>query len=441
MSSPSHQIAHVSLRASALVPRVPRSRRVAAVLTMVFVLFGLASLLAPWQQNVRGAGRVISYAPIERRQSVQAPVAGRVEKFFVREGSQVKAGDPLLELRDNDPRLLERLEEQRTASTSKLASYSERVEQQQAQIESLRRARDAAVAAAKAKLAVAEQKLSAESRKQEAAEAALETARLQARRVRLLADKGLSSERDMELARLSQTKEQTELESLRASVSGARADVQAARAELDQKRADGESKVQEALSKLESARSDVADTRASLSKIEVEVARQHSQRVVAPRAGVVLSLLAAEGGALVKPGEPLLELVPDSSDRAIEVWVDGNDAPLIEPGRHVRVQFEGWPAVQFAGWPSVAVGTFGGRVAFVDAHSDGRGSFRVVVTPDADDALWPATRYLRQGARAKAWILLEQVRLGYELWRQFNGFPPSVAPPEDAAAKASGDGK
>lgn len=438
MSDP---IAAVELRAAALVPKVPRARRVAAVLALVFVLFALTSLLAPWQQNVRGVGRVISYAPIERRQTVQAPIAGRIEQFFVREGSQVKRGEPLLEIRDNDPRLLERLVEQRNASTAKLSSYGERVEQQRAQIESLRKARDAAVAAARAKLSVAEQKLSAESRKQEAAEAALETARLQARRVRMLADKGLSSERDMELARLSETKAQTELESLRASVSGARADVQAATAGLAQKRADTESKVQEALGKLESARSDVADTRASLSKIEVEVARQHSQRVLAPRDGVVLRLLAPEGGALVKPGEPLLELVPEARDRAVEVWVDGNDAPLIEPGRHVRVQFEGWPAVQFAGWPSVAVGTFGGRVAFVDAHGDGQGSFRVVVTPDADDERWPPARYLRQGARAKAWILLEQVRLGYELWRQFNGFPPSIEPPEGFGAKTDGSAK
>jgi hypothetical protein len=24
------------------------------------------------------------------------------------------------------------------------------------------------------------------------------------------------------------------------------------------------------------------------------------------------------------------------------------------------------------------------------------------------------------------WILLDRVRLGYELWRQFNGFPPRL---------------
>ena len=110
-------------------------------------------------------------------------------------------------------------------------------------------------------------------------------------------------------------------------------------------------------------------------------------------------------------------------------------SPLIEPGRHVRLQFEGWPAIQFAGWPSVAVGTFGGKVAFVDATDDGFGAFRIVVVPDGDEP-WPEGRFLRQGVRANGWILLDEVRLGFELWRQFNGFPPSVATEQAAPDKA-----
>ena len=99
---------------------------------------------------------------------------------------------------------------------------------------------------------------------------------------------------------------------------------------------------------------------------------------------------------------------------------------LVEAGRHVRLQFEGWPAVQFVGWPSVAVGTFGGTVAFVDAQGDSQGRFRMVVVPDESSEPWPEARYLRQGVRANGWVLLDQVRMGYEIWRQLNGFPPSV---------------
>jgi hypothetical protein len=103
------------------------------------------------------------------------------------------------------------------------------------------------------------------------------------------------------------------------------------------------------------------------------------------------------------------------------------------PGSLVRLQFEGWPAIQFMGWPSVAVGTFGGEVIAVDATDDGQGRFRIVVAPDAEDAAWPGTRWLRQGVRTKAWVLLRQVPLWSEIWRQLNGFPPVVADAEPQA--------
>src|SRR5690606_32195234 len=113
---------------------------------------------------------------------------------------------------------------------------------------------------------------------------------------------------------------------------------------------------------------------------------------------------------------------------------------LVSEGRHVRLQFEGWPAIQFAGWPSVAVGTFGGTVAFVDPHDDGMGNFRVVVVPEETVDKWPEPRFLRQGVRAKSWILLEEVRVGFELWRRFNGFPPMLKQePKTADGVAASD--
>jgi hypothetical protein len=106
----------------------------------------------------------------------------------------------------------------------------------------------------------------------------------------------------------------------------------------------------------------------------------------------------------------------------------------------VRLQFEGWPAVQFVGWPSVAVGTFGGKVNRVYPTDDGRGNFRVVVTPNdhlpREDG-WPDDQYLRQGVRANGWVLLRQVPLGYEIWRLLNGFPPTVSKDEPRMEKGT----
>ncbi len=51
-------------------------------------------------------------------------------------------------------------------------------------------------------------------------------------------------------------------------------------------------------------------------------------------------------------------------------------------------------------------------------------------SPSEEDEPWPSAAFLRQGARVNGWVFLNRVRLGYELWRRFNGFPPSVDMPE-----------
>ena len=155
--------------------------------------------------------------------------------------------------------------------------------------------------------------------------------------------------------------------------------------------------------------------------------------IKAPRSGTILRIMAKQGGQMLKAGDPVAMFVPDITANAVELWADGKDGPLITAGRKVRLQFEGWPAVQFVGWPSAAIGTFGGVVEFVDSHANDHGRFRVVVSPDPDDEPWPDARWLRQGVHANGWILLDQVSLGFELWRQFNGFPPTVSPEEDSS--------
>jgi hypothetical protein len=85
----------------------------------------------------------------------------------------------------------------------------------------------------------------------------------------------------------------------------------------------------------------------------------------------------------------------------------------------------------------VAVGTFGGKVVSVDATDNGRGKFRVLIRPDESDAPWPIDRFLRQGVRANGWVLLDQVPLWFEVWRQLNGFPPVVDTTADKALGAA----
>jgi hypothetical protein len=73
----------------------------------------------------------------------------------------------------------------------------------------------------------------------------------------------------------------------------------------------------------------------------------------------------------------------------------------------------------------------------VDATDDGKGQFRILVQPDPDDEPWPSRQFLRQGVRTNGWVLLNVVPLWYELWRQFNGFPPVISMDEPMPAKTT----
>jgi multidrug resistance efflux pump len=181
--------------------------------------------------------------------------------------------------------------------------------------------------------------------------------------------------------------------------------------------------------------SDLSVKQKELTEIETKLARQAAQVVTAPRDGIVMRIYHPQGGALIKMGEELATLAPDIEESAVELYVDGNDMPLMAPGRKVRLSFEGWPAIQFSGWPSVAVGTFGGEIKSIDPGGSGKGQFRILVTPDNYEGAWPGPQFLRQGVKVKGWVLLNQVSLGYEVWRRLNNFPPSLEIAEDVDRK------
>jgi adhesin transport system membrane fusion protein len=422
-----------------LVPPPLRARRVANALLFCFSAGLLFVLVAPWQQSVPGSGRVVAYAPLDRQQVIEAPIKGRVAQWWVQEGSQVKAGDPIARLEDNDPEYMIRLEAERDALLRQLTAYQDQVNALRQRVTSTQDARDQKIESARAKLRGAETKVRQALQKLEANEAKLETQLQQLARVRALFGEGLSSQRDLELALLYDAQARTERDAARQEVELQRQMVEGARADLAEATSDGDAKVDKARSELSKAESELADGEAKRNKLDTGIARQEAQLITAPRAGTILRLLAAQQTEQVKEGDPIAILVPDAADRAVELWVDGNDAALISPGRHVRLQFEGWPAVQFTGWPSVATGTFGGEVALVDAAGAEGGQFRVLVRPAADDRPWPDPRYLRQGVRANGWVMLDEVTVAFEMWRQLNGFPPAIDPPD--ADKGSKDKK
>ena len=400
----------------AMAGNARRSRLLARLLALLSVLLALSLVVVPWQQSVRGSGRVIAFNPLDRRANIEAPVEGRVRRLNVVENQTVRQGDVIAEIQDNDPNLLLNLRLQHDAAVARKAAAAQRIIDLDLQIESQELAKPQAVDAA-------QQRVNAE-------QFVVETNEINARRMEQLLSTGDISRRDWELTKL--------------ALDSARANLAAAKAVLERTARDYDATISSTKASRGLAEADLAAATRDIAAVDIQISKSEQQVVLAPRDGIVLNVAATEG-AYLKPGSPICVLIPQTEERFVEAWIDGMDMPLIAPrgsasgsgvGSRVRLQFEGWPAVQFVGWPSVAVGTFGGEVISIDAVDDGAGRFRIVIRPDPADAPWPDTQYLRQGVRVKAWVLLRTVPLWQEVWRQLNGFPPVVAPKEPETKKA-----
>jgi len=381
---------------------VPLARGI--VLTLVGFLIIL--IVAPWIQNVAGSGIVTSFSPDQRPQTIDALIDGRIQKWYVKEGDYVREGDTIVVLRDIDTKFLD-------------PKFRER---QQV-------IRDNEVAEAQLEVLMAKQKVLQAKQKLLAAEAAVTnanidaaTARIRYERAESLFAQGLASKREVETNLLALQKAIND--SVKAQT-GLEVEVQAlanANTELQAKQRLAEAKI---------AKSDL--------ELGNVASRSEFGVMLSPINGYVTRIIQVGDGQAVKKNDKLAIIVPETDDIAAEIYIGSLDAAIVDTGRKARLQFAGFPAIQApgGGFPDFAIGTFGGIVKVVDAVDDGNGKYRVLIVPDPNDKPWPSRAYLRQGTEVTGWILLNEVPLGYEFWRQLNGFPPIIP----VKAGKVGDGK
>ncbi|TXI71360.1 MAG: HlyD family efflux transporter periplasmic adaptor subunit [Cyclobacteriaceae bacterium] len=362
-------------------------------------------LFLPWQQNIRGNGKVTALNPANRPQTVETVIAGRIQTWNVNEGQLVNKGDTIAvvsEVKEKyfDPQLLLRLREVIASKENSLRSKDDKAKALQKQINALRDGMRTKIEQSKAKL--------------EAEQVKFANAKNQFERNKKLFEAGnipLTKYQDMEY-----------------KYQGAEADLTNARIEIEQVEAEYLDKINKADSDLSNTLAEQFDTQAELAKLRNELAnmeiRSQQYFILAPQNGFVVKAARAGIGETLKEGEPVCTIMPQSNDVAVEMYVKAMDVPLISKGRHVRIEFDGFPALQFSGWPSVSVGSFGGTVEVIDYVNSKPGEFRILVIPDKNDDPWP--KKIRNGSGTQGWVMLDDVPVWYEIWRQLNGFPPSL---------------
>jgi len=367
-------------------------------------------LFLPWQQNIRGSGKVTALSPSNRPQTIETTIAGRIQVWKIKEGQFVNRLDTIAiitEVKEKyfDPQMLFRLQQVITAKEKSLQSKEQKAKALQRQVsaleDGLRNKRDQA------------------------------KAKLEAERVRFNNFKN-QYERNQKLFEAGNIP-LTKFQDIEYKYQSSEADFVNAEIEIERVQAEYLDKINKAESDLNNTLAEQFDTQADIAKMRNELSnmeiRAQQYFILAPQAGFVVKATQAGIGETIKEGDAVCTIMPQSTDVAVEMHVKAMDVPLISKGRRVRIEFDGFPALQFSGWPSISVGTFGGTVEVIDYVNTKPGEFRILVIPDQKDTAWP--KQIRVGSGIKGWVMLDDVSVWYELWRQLNGFPPSLyAEPE-----------
>jgi len=260
----------------------------------------------------------------------------------------------------------------------------------------------------------------------EAAKTNIDIAKLQYERMEKLYEDGLKSLTDLEKRKLTQQKALADKISAENKLLASRNDVLNARVELTSIAAQYRDDIAKAESAKFTALSNMYDAEAVVTKLQNQYmnysVRSGLYYILAPQDGYITQAIQSGLGETIKEGEAIISIMPSQYDLAVEMYVRPIDLPLVEKGQNVRIQFDGWPAVVFSGWPNTSYGTYGGNVVAIDNFMSKNGMYRLLVSPDKEDHAWPEA--LRVGAGTNSMMLLSDVPIWYELWRNINGFPP-----------------
>ncbi len=408
-----------------------QSGKVLLKLLIITFTIMIIALFLPWTQNVRGRGNVTTLFPDQRPQTVNTILGGKIEKWYVREGDYVAKGDTLVfisEIKDDyfDPNLVQNTDEQLRAKESSVKSYMSKIQALDVQIDALTQTGRLKLEQAKNKLEQANLKVTADSMNYHAAKINFDIAYEQAERAKKMFQDGLMSLTELENRKLTLQRAEAQKISAENTLLSSRNEVINARVELVSIQAQYRNSVSKAESDKFSTMSDMFDAEAMVTKLQNQFVnysiRSGYYYILAPQNGIVTNFISSGIGEIVKEGDELLTIMPAYVNLAVEMYVRPIDLPLIKVNHRVRIQFDGWPAIVFSGWPNASYGTYGGRVFAIDNFISPNGYYRILIQPDPKEPAWPEA--LRVGAGTYSMLLLNDVPIWYELWRQLNGFPP-----------------
>ena len=415
--------------------------RTARILLIAFsIIIGI--LCIPWTQNINSSGSIISLNPDSRPQSIETIIGGRVEKWFVQEGDSVKKGDTILFISEIkvdyfDPNLVQNTESQLQSKESALEGYMSKIASLDLQINAMLNGKEVKKDQTYAKIEQAQLKVKTDSTDLLNAERNTAITEEQFKRYEQLYKEDLISKTELETRRMSYQNASTKVLECRNKFYISKNELLNTRRELRAIDAEYSDKISKAESEKYASMSTMYSAEGELTKLQNQFnnydRRNGLYYILAPQDGFISKTSKSGIGETVKEGEEIARISPFGFSHAIEIFIHPVDMPLVHPGEQVRLIFDGFPAFVISGWQHISKGVYNGTILTVDPALHESGKFRVLVKP-SDGEQWPNA--LKQGGGVQAIMLLNDVPVGYELWRTFNGFPPDFYSPDQSKKKS-----
>ena len=203
---------------AASLVRTPKLTRKVSLTLYILVAIVVLIMFIPWTQNFETNGSLTSLHPEDRPQTVHSTIAGRIEKWYVQEGQEVKKGDTLLfitEIKDKyfDPAFLKRIQEQISSKEGSLSSTKLKSQSLSRQIQALNSALEFSLSKAKNKVKQFSLKIESDSMEVISSKANFKIAKEQFDRQIKLFEQGLKSKTELEARELKYQEAQAKLTS------------------------------------------------------------------------------------------------------------------------------------------------------------------------------------------------------------------------------------
>jgi len=283
-------------------------------------------------------GTVVGFlAPTSGIAKIFATRPGTIKDIYVKEGEEVKKGQPLLAVetsqiavtgQDINAGMLAPLEWQQTTLKDQIAAEQERMKSEQARLSATAAGLETEISEVRAQIETQQEQFRLSS------EFVSSVAGLAAR--------GIVSDLDYKKRQVAALEQKEKLDSLNQQLAARQNQLTEARFSLEQLPTVTAGKIQ-------SLRSELATTEQHIAEIN----GRRAYEIRAPAAGRV-TILQATVGQFADTTRPEMDIVPDDSILQAELFVPTRAIGFVQPGQEVRILYDAFPYQQF--------GTYRGRV-------------------------------------------------------------------------------